>query len=132
MTKFSRKAAVVTLLIFSWARHGLAMELATTSQFVVQGSTTYRSLDPPPAFLVQPSPFGRPVFITTGPPSARLLDPKHAHRREYWAQVERVPDAAALSALRAGGIDLGGYRTLPCEVRMLVPTSSVSGCKVRI
>src|SRR3954454_22855253 len=25
--------------------------------------------------------------------NSRLLDPKHAHRREYWAQVERVPSA---------------------------------------
>src|SRR5688572_2023038 len=24
--------------------------------------------------------------------NTRLLDPKHAHRREYWVQVERLPD----------------------------------------
>lgn len=55
----------------------------------------------------------------------RLLDPKHAHRREYWAQVERVPDAAALAQLERGGIDLGDYRTLPCRARLLEPAPSV-------
>ncbi|HEY1108316.1 MAG TPA: pseudouridine synthase [Opitutaceae bacterium] len=53
--------------------------------------------------------------------NSRLLDPKHAHRREYWAQVERVPGAAALQRLAQGGIDLGDYRTLPCRARMLEP-----------
>src|SRR6188768_1260405 len=43
--------------------------------------------------------------------NSRLLDPKHAHRREYWVQVERVPDATALARLARGGIDLGDYRT---------------------
>ena len=77
MTRFGSNAIVITLLVsFSTARDTPAMDLAATSQFVVQGSRTYQSVDPPPAFLVQPSPFGRPVFITTGPPAARLLDPR--------------------------------------------------------
>ena len=58
---------LVTLLAASSSGHVFAMELAATSQFVVQGSPTYRSIDPPAAFVVQTSPFGRPVFITTGP-----------------------------------------------------------------
>src|SRR3954464_15207766 len=33
----------------------------------------------------------------------RLLDPEHAHRREYWAQVERIPASAALARLERGG-----------------------------
>ena len=53
--------------------------------------------------------------------NSRLLDPKHAHRREYWAQVERVPDAAALARLARGGLDLSDFRTLPCRARLLVP-----------
>ena len=48
-----------------------------------------------------------------------LLDPQHAHRREYWVQVERVPDAAALARLSRGGIELGDYRTRPCRARLL-------------
>ena len=52
--------------------------------------------------------------------NTRLLDPRHAHRREYWAQVERLPDDAALARL-AGGLDLGDYTTRPCRVRRLDP-----------
>jgi len=53
--------------------------------------------------------------------NSRLLDPQHAHRREYWAQVERVPAAAALARLARGGIELDNSRTLPCRARLLVP-----------
>jgi 23S rRNA pseudouridine2457 synthase len=53
--------------------------------------------------------------------NTRLLDPRHAHSREYWAQVERVPGAGALAQLERGGIDLGGYRTRPCRARLLDP-----------
>src|SRR4051812_23228703 len=58
--------------------------------------------------------------------NSRLLDPKNAHRREYWAQVERVPDGAALAQLARGGIDLGDYRTLPCRARLLDPAPPVA------
>ena len=51
----------------------------------------------------------------------RLLDPRHAHRREYWAQVERIPDSDALRRLERGGMDLGDFRTRPCRVRLLSP-----------
>ena len=50
--------------------------------------------------------------------NSRLLDPSHAHIREYWAQVERVPDALALGTLE-GGIDLGDFKTLSCRARLL-------------
>ncbi|MEO5958172.1 MAG: pseudouridine synthase [Opitutaceae bacterium] len=51
--------------------------------------------------------------------NTRLLDPKHAHRREYWAQVEGLPSAHSLRRLARGGIDLGDFRTLPCRARLL-------------
>ncbi|MDB6094150.1 MAG: rluE [Verrucomicrobia bacterium] len=51
--------------------------------------------------------------------NSRLLDPIHAHRREYWVQVEGEPDPAAIAALAAGGISIAGYRTLPSRVRLL-------------
>ena len=53
--------------------------------------------------------------------NSKLLDPKHAHRREYWAQVERVPSEESLARLRHGGVEIEGYRTLPCGVRLLDP-----------
>lgn len=58
--------------------------------------------------------------------NTRLLDPKHAHRREYWAQVERLPDAAALARLARGGIELDDYRTLPCRARRLESAPAVA------
>src|SRR5688572_1772894 len=57
--------------------------------------------------------------------NSRLLDPKHAHRREYWAQVERVPDITALTRLSRGGIAIEDYRTLPCRTRLLNPPPNV-------
>lgn len=56
--------------------------------------------------------------------NSRLLDPAAGHRREYWVQVEGVPDAAALKQL-AGGVTIGGYRTQPCTARRLDPPPAV-------
>ncbi len=53
--------------------------------------------------------------------NTRLLDPIHAHRREYWAQVERIPGADALARLERGGLAIEDYRTLPCQARRLEP-----------
>ncbi|MEO7700607.1 MAG: pseudouridine synthase [Opitutus sp.] len=50
--------------------------------------------------------------------NSHLLDPKHAHVREYWAQVERVPSTGELQRLRAG-LELRDFKTLPCKVRLL-------------
>lgn len=53
--------------------------------------------------------------------NTRLLDPRHAHRREYWVQVEKIPTAAALHTLERGGIPLDDHRTLPCRARLIPP-----------
>jgi 23S rRNA pseudouridine2457 synthase len=47
-----------------------------------------------------------------------LTDPRRAHPRTYWAQVERIPDARALTAL-ARGVRVEGRRTRPARVRLL-------------
>lgn len=52
---------------------------------------------------------------------ARLLEPSHGHPRTYRAQVEGIPDEAALLRLARGGLDLRGHRTLPCQARLLDP-----------
>jgi len=111
MMRFTFQAALVTLLASSTAPHAFAMDLAVTSQFVVPGSATYRSIDPPAAFLVQPSPFGRPVFITTGPLAARLLDPKRISRDPIDPDVIRV--------------DTGGSQEDFLTVRLQGPNLSV-------
>ena len=54
----------------------------------------------------------------------RLLHPRHGHRRLYWTQVERVPNAAALSALARGPL-VQGRKTLPCRAWVLDPQPDV-------
>ncbi len=53
--------------------------------------------------------------------NSRLLDPRHAHRREYWAQVERIPTPDTLVRLARGGLALDTHRTLPCRAWLLDP-----------
>jgi thiol-disulfide isomerase/thioredoxin len=82
---------LVTLLASSWtAADAATLELTPTSQFAVQGSTIYRSVELPPTFLVEPSPFGRSVLIRSGGPSARLLDPKRITRDAADPDVVRI------------------------------------------
>lgn len=57
--------------------------------------------------------------------NARLLEPRHAHGRVYWAQVERVPDDGALARLEAGVI-VAGRKTLPCRARRLDPQPQIA------
>jgi pseudouridine synthase len=47
-----------------------------------------------------------------------LLDPQNEHARTYLAQVENIPDAAALSKLRSG-VTIEGKKTLPAEARLI-------------
>ncbi|NTV09974.1 MAG: rRNA large subunit pseudouridine synthase E [Zoogloea sp.] len=49
---------------------------------------------------------------------AHIADPRHKQPKTYLAQVEGVPDAAALASLRAG-VDLGDFVTRPCEARLV-------------
>ena len=50
----------------------------------------------------------------------RLLHPKNAHRRTYWAQVERIPTEEALRQLEHG-VAIQGRKTLPCRAWILDP-----------
>ena len=52
--------------------------------------------------------------------NARLLEPRHAHEREYWVQVERIPTQESLQQLESGLI-IQGRRTLPCHARLPNP-----------
>ncbi len=58
--------------------------------------------------------------------NSRLLDPQHAHRREYWAQVEGTPLPESLAQLERGGVAIDDYKTLPCRARLLVPAPTVA------
>ncbi|MEZ5627877.1 MAG: pseudouridine synthase [Rhodocyclaceae bacterium] len=48
----------------------------------------------------------------------RIADPRHKAPKTYLAQVEGVPDEAALAALRAG-VDLGDFHTAPAQARVV-------------
>src|SRR6187401_116807 len=54
----------------------------------------------------------------------RLLHPRQAHQRIYWAQVERIPSEASLDRLR-GGLAIQGHQTLPCRAWLLDPQPAV-------
>jgi 23S rRNA pseudouridine2457 synthase len=54
----------------------------------------------------------------------RLLHPRHAHEREYWAQVERIPTPEALKRLQHGVL-IQGRKTLPCRAWILSPQPEV-------
>jgi 23S rRNA pseudouridine2457 synthase len=50
----------------------------------------------------------------------KLLHPRNAHEREYWAQVERIPTLESLRQLETG-IVIQGRKTLPCRAWILEP-----------
>jgi 23S rRNA pseudouridine2457 synthase len=54
----------------------------------------------------------------------QLLHPRHAHEREYWAQVERIPSSDALRRLQLG-VHIQGRKTLPCRAWLLRPQPEV-------
>ena len=54
----------------------------------------------------------------------RLLHPRHAHEREYWAQVENIPSVASLERLQAG-ILIQGHKSLPCRAWRLEPQPQI-------
>ena len=62
------------------------------------------------------------LLTDSGSLSHRLTDPRFAHPRTYWTQVERIPDDAALNHLRKGvELSEGGrlWRTRPAQVELL-------------
>jgi len=58
------------------------------------------------------------ILTDDGKLQARIADPKHKLEKTYWAQVEGVPDEAALDRLRAG-IRLSDFTALPAKLRLI-------------
>jgi 23S rRNA pseudouridine2457 synthase len=54
----------------------------------------------------------------------KLLHPRHAHEREYWAQVEKIPSPESLKQLEKG-ILVQGRKTLPCRAWILEPQPEI-------
>lgn len=64
---------------------------------------------------------GLVVLTADGALQHRISDPRHKLEKTYLAEVEGVPADAALQRLRAGGIDLGDFATLPAQARSVAP-----------
>jgi 23S rRNA pseudouridine2457 synthase len=54
----------------------------------------------------------------------KLLHPRNAHEREYWAQVEKIPSLESLAKLEKG-ILIQDRKTLPCRVWILEPQPKI-------
>ncbi len=61
---------------------------------------------------------GLMLLTDDGRLQARIADPKHKLAKTYWVQVEGLPDAAALTALR-NGVSLRDGRTRPAQARRI-------------
>ena len=71
------------------------------------------------------------LLTDDGPLAHRLTDPRHEHPKTYLAQVEKVPDDAALEALRRG-IVLADGPTRPAEAERLDGEPDLPGRPVPI
>ena len=60
--------------------------------------------------------------------NTRLLHPRHAHEREYWAQVERIPTGDSLAQL-SRGLVIQDRKTRPCRAWLLEPQPVVADRK---
>ena len=60
------------------------------------------------------------LLTSDGRLQARIADPRFKLEKTYWAQVEGVPDEAALEALRRG-VQLNDGPTRPARARLMVP-----------
>ena len=58
------------------------------------------------------------ILTDDGALQSRIADPRHKLPKTYWAQVEGIPDEAALTALRQG-VDLGDFVTRPAAARVI-------------
>lgn len=60
--------------------------------------------------------------------NSKLLDPRWAHERNYWVQVEGVPAEEAFTRLNNGvniRIKKRDYRTRPAKSKMLIPSPTL-------
>jgi 23S rRNA pseudouridine2457 synthase len=58
------------------------------------------------------------VLTGDGALQSRITEPKRKLAKTYWAQVEGLPPAEALQALR-NGLDLGEFVSRPCKARRI-------------
>ncbi|MGV6803433.1 MAG: pseudouridine synthase [Ruegeria sp.] len=61
---------------------------------------------------------GLMLLTDNGRLQSRISDPKHKIPKTYWVQVEGIPDAAAIRALREG-VELNDGLTRPAKTRLI-------------
>ena len=64
------------------------------------------------------------LLTNNGQLQNRLANPKFAHSRTYYVQVERIPNETALNKLR-NGVTIKNYRTRKAKVRLLLTEPSL-------
>lgn len=113
----NRKCSLVSTIVFLNKPYGVL------SQFTPEGK--WRALDefiPVKGVYVagrlDADSEGLLILTDDGKLQAQIADPKHKLEKTYWAQVEGVPDEAALAQLRAG-IKLSDFVALPAKVRLI-------------
>lgn len=95
------------------------------SQFTPEPGTSHRTLkdfltipDVYPAGRLDHDSEGLLILTDDGALQHTLTDPRRAHQRTYWAQVEGIPSPEAIALLRRG-VQIRDYTTRPAKVRML-------------
>jgi 23S rRNA pseudouridine2457 synthase len=58
------------------------------------------------------------LLTDNGALQTRIAEPRHKLAKVYWAQVEGIPDEAALAAMRKG-VDLGEFVTQPAGAQLI-------------
>jgi len=99
------------------------------SQFTPEdGARSLAEFDLPPgvypAGRLDKDSEGLLLLTDDGPLIEQLLHPRNEKPKTYWALVERVPEEAALAALRAG-LRIEDYTTLPCQAQLLASQPEV-------
>lgn len=64
---------------------------------------------------------GLMILTDDGNLNHKLTHPKYGHPRTYWAQVENIPDEAALDQIRRGSIQIKNYQTKPASAHRIDP-----------
>ena len=104
------------------------------SQFTPEPGSAWKTLaDITPKLPPRVYPLGRldadseGLLLLSDEPglNTRLLDPRHAHEREYWVLVERSPADDALARL-AAGVKLSDHACAPLKVRRLSEPESAT------
>lgn len=118
MSNYSNKCYKYILF---YKPYNVLCQFTDTDQNASKRSTLKDYIDIPSVYSVgrlDRDSEGLLLLTNDGQLKHRLTDPKFAHPRTYWVQVERVPDEKAINQLREG-VEIKNYRTRPAKVRLL-------------